>query len=38
MEISDEKQKVGPDTLIESPANIPHCWYTKDRTSCACRW
>jgi quercetin dioxygenase-like cupin family protein len=26
VEIGDEKKEVGPDTLIESPANIPHCW------------
>jgi quercetin dioxygenase-like cupin family protein len=33
VEIGDEKKEVGPDTLIESPANIPHCWYneSKDR-------
>ncbi|QSH41643.1 cupin domain-containing protein [Lentisphaerota bacterium ZTH] len=27
VEIGDEKQKVGPDTLIESSKDIPHCWY-----------
>ncbi|MCP3965063.1 MAG: cupin domain-containing protein [Lentisphaerae bacterium] len=27
VEIGDEKQKVGPDTLIDSPKDIPHCWY-----------
>lgn len=26
VEIGQEKQEVGPDTLIESPARIPHCW------------
>ncbi len=29
VEIGDEKQEVGPDTLIESPAKIPHCWYNE---------
>ncbi len=27
MEIGEEKKEVGQDTLIDSPANIPHCWY-----------
>lgn len=29
VEIGEEKQQVGPDTLIESPARIPHCWYNE---------
>jgi len=29
VEIGNEKQEVGPDTLIDSPAKIPHCWYNK---------
>jgi quercetin dioxygenase-like cupin family protein len=29
VEIGDEKQEVGPDTLVESPARIPHCWYNE---------
>ena len=29
VEIGDEKREVEPDTLIESPARIPHCWYNK---------
>ena len=29
VEVGDEKQSVGPDTLINSPANIPHCWYNE---------
>ena len=29
VEIGDEKQKVEPDTLIDSPANIPHCWHNE---------
>ena len=29
VEIGDEQQEVGPDTLIESPAKIVHCWYNK---------
>jgi mannose-6-phosphate isomerase-like protein (cupin superfamily) len=26
VEVGDERREVGPDTLIESPAKIPHCW------------
>ena len=26
VEIGDERETVGPDTLIESPARIPHRW------------
>ncbi len=26
VEIGDEREKVGPDTLVESPAEIPHRW------------
>ena len=29
VEVGDEKKKVGPDTLIESPAKIVHCWYNE---------
>jgi len=29
VEIGDEKREVGPDTLIDSPADIPHCWYNE---------
>ena len=29
VEIGTEKQTVGPDSLIESPARIPHCWYNE---------
>ncbi len=29
VEIGDEKQVVGPESMIESPANIPHCWYNE---------
>ncbi|NLC69953.1 MAG: cupin domain-containing protein [Desulfuromonadaceae bacterium] len=29
VEIGDEKQVVGADTLIDSPAKIPHCWYNE---------
>ncbi len=33
VEIGDEKQEVGPDSLIDSPARIPHCWYNEsDKT------
>ncbi len=27
VEIGDEKQQVKADTLVDSPARIPHCWY-----------
>ena len=29
VEIGDEKKEVGPNTLIESPAKILHCWYNE---------
>jgi len=29
VEIGEEKCEVGQDTLIESPARIPHCWYNE---------
>jgi quercetin dioxygenase-like cupin family protein len=29
VEIGDEKEVVGPDTLIDSPAHLPHCWYNE---------
>ena len=29
VEVGDEKETVGPDTLIESPARIPHCLYNE---------
>jgi len=29
IEIGDEKKHVGSDTLIDSPARIPHCWYNE---------
>ena len=29
VEIGDEKKEVSLDTLIESPAKIPHCWYNE---------
>lgn len=29
VEIGDEKQEVGSDTLIESPARILHCWHNE---------
>jgi mannose-6-phosphate isomerase-like protein (cupin superfamily) len=29
VEIGDEKKKVTPDMLIDSPARIPHCWYNE---------
>ncbi|MFC2151749.1 cupin domain-containing protein [Bacteroidota bacterium] len=29
VEVGDDKKEVTKDTLIESPAFIPHCWYNK---------
>ena len=29
VEIGDERQTVGPDTLIDSPADIVHNWYNE---------
>jgi mannose-6-phosphate isomerase-like protein (cupin superfamily) len=29
VEVGEEKRQVGPDTLIDSPAGIPHCWYNE---------
>lgn len=29
VEIGEEKQQDGPDTLINSPAKIPHWWYNE---------
>ena len=31
VEIGDEKKEVSPDTLIESPAKIVHCWYNESQ-------
>lgn len=33
VEIGDERKSVGRDTLIDSPARIPHCWHNEsDKT------
>jgi len=29
VEIGNEQKQVSSDTLIDSPKNIPHCWYNK---------
>ena len=29
VEVGEEQREVGPDTLIESPNGIPHCWYNR---------
>jgi mannose-6-phosphate isomerase-like protein (cupin superfamily) len=29
VEVGDEKEEVGANTLIDSPAKIPHCWYNE---------
>jgi len=29
VEIGNEKREVGEDTLINSPAKIPHCWHNE---------
>ena len=31
VEVGDEKREVTIDTLIESPAGIPHCWYNESQ-------
>ena len=31
VEIGDEKEEIEPDTLIESPARIPHCLYNEGK-------
>lgn len=33
VEIGDETKEVGPDSLIESPAGIVHCWYNKSTST-----
>ena len=33
VEVGDEKEEVGPDTLIDSPAKIPHCWYNESNAT-----
>ena len=32
VEIGNEKKEVAKDDLIESPANIPHCWYNESQS------
>ena len=29
VEVGDEKIEVGKDSIIESPKDIPHCWYNE---------
>jgi len=29
VEVGDEQKEVGSNILIDSPANIPHCWYNR---------
>ncbi|UCG38212.1 MAG: cupin domain-containing protein [bacterium] len=29
VEIGEERREVGADTLIDSPARVPHCWYNE---------
>ncbi|MCK4349012.1 MAG: cupin domain-containing protein [Thermoplasmatales archaeon] len=29
VEIEDEQREVAPDTLVESPKKVPHCWCSK---------
>ena len=31
VEIGKEKKEVGQDTMISSPAKIPHCWYNESK-------
>ncbi len=32
VEVGDEKQTVSADTVIESPKDIPHCWYNESNS------
>jgi mannose-6-phosphate isomerase-like protein (cupin superfamily) len=32
VEIGDEREEVSKDTLVESPANIPHCLYNESNS------
>ena len=34
VEVGDEKEEVGPHTLIESPKKIPHTWYNESDADC----
>ncbi|MEW6553964.1 MAG: cupin domain-containing protein [Actinomycetota bacterium] len=34
IEIGEERETVGPDTLIESPAKIPHRWLNESGADC----
>ena len=29
IEIGEDKKEVGSNTLIDSPAQVPHCWYNE---------
>jgi len=29
VEIGEERKEAGPDTLVDSPAKIPHCWHNE---------
>jgi len=31
VEIGEEKETAGNDTVIHSPANVPHCWYNESK-------
>ncbi len=33
VEIGDEQREVGPDTLVESPARIPHRWLNEGEST-----
>jgi mannose-6-phosphate isomerase-like protein (cupin superfamily) len=33
VEVGNEKEEVGPDTLIDSPAKVPHCWYNESNST-----
>lgn len=32
VEVGDQKNEVSADTLIDSPANIPHCWHNESES------
>jgi mannose-6-phosphate isomerase-like protein (cupin superfamily) len=34
IEIGEERETVGPDTLIESPAKVPHRWLNESDADC----
>jgi mannose-6-phosphate isomerase-like protein (cupin superfamily) len=33
VEVGDDKEEVGINTLVDSPAGIPHCWYNESSST-----